>query len=406
MISIAEAQAHVRTHAHPLPAVVCPSTDILGTVLASPIVSSVDSPPHDKSLVDGYAVRAAEMGSPGVTLTVLEEVTAGMVPSQEVRPGTATRIMTGAPIPKGADCVIMVEETTTVGDSVTLQTASIQRGANIMPQATSIKAGTAVLEAGHRVRSVEMGLIAELGIPDVSIIPKPRVAVLATGNELVPVGHQIRAGQIRNSNGPMLSAMVAEYGALPNNLGIARDDQESLTSLIREGLSHDVLLLSGGVSAGVLDLVPATLERLGVKQVFHRVAIRPGKPVWFGVFEAGPTKSLVFGLPGNPVSSLVCFHVFVELALSRLAGGSDGGRPARMLPLATSHRAVSPRPTYHPARRHHVGDATAIEPLRWHGSADLATLSMANCFAFFDGSRQEYAEGELVSVHDFFLSFE
>ncbi len=387
----------------------------LGSILAADVASDIDSPPHDKSLVDGYAVRAADVGRTDVDLKVIEEVTAGATPTREVTAGTATRIMTGAPIPKGADAIIMVEQTERVAPVAVAEAAArqpavvrilaqrVQAGQHIMRRATSLRANEMVLARGTLVRPIEIGLLAEVGQAEVAVTPPPTVAVLSTGNELVMVGDVPAPGQIRNSNGPMLGALVDRAGGRPIDLGIGRDDQTSLTQLVSRGLESDVLVLSGGVSAGVLDLVPGVLASLGVEQVFHKVNLKPGKPVWFGVLpnSSGDHSScdkLIFGLPGNPVSSLVCFELFVRPAIARLAGKRADQLSTQQARLTSPHHHRGDRPTYFPARLSFVDGQQQVELLAWKGSADLRTLSSANCLAYFPQGERSYQTGDEVSV--------
>ena len=295
-----------------------PLGEAAGLVLAEDITSDVNSPPYDKALMDGYAVRSADREP---QRRVLEEIAAGDVPRFPLTPGTASRIMTGAPIPEGADAVVQVELTEMVGDSVVcIQNVDVAPGKNMLPLGTSLRVGDAVLKAGATLRAIEIAVLAEIGRGMVTAIPRPKLAVLPTGNELVPVGERPAAGQIRNSNGPMLLASATRAEADAVELGIARDNRHDLARWIEEGLSADILVLSGGVSAGKFDLVPQVLAELGVEQVFHKIALRPGKPLWFGVKEFKDRRALVFALPGNPVSSLVCFELFVRPAIEILAG--------------------------------------------------------------------------------------
>lgn len=372
----------------------------LGLVLAAEVTSDIDSPPHDKSLVDGYAVMAADVSSTPVELTVIEEVTAGATPMQAVTKGTATRIMTGAPIPDGADAIVMVEQTESVEGQATVRILEqqVHAGQHIMPRATSLRQGEAVLLQGVVVRPIEVGLLAEVGRPEVAVIPRPTVAVLSTGNELVGVGEMPGAGQIRNSNGPMLGALVQRAGGHHVDLGIGRDEQDSLTQLVARGLESDVLVLSGGVSAGVLDLVPGVLASLGVQQVFHKVDLKPGKPVWFGVLAGRDGDKLVFGLPGNPVSSLVCFELFVRPAVARLAGRRADRLAIQPAKLTGAHRHRGDRPTYFPARFCPVNGLAHVELLAWKGSADLRTLSSADCLAYFPKGERSYEAGDDIEV--------
>lgn len=377
------------------------AADALGSVLAANVTSDIDSPPHDKALMDGYAVVARDIVA-GVELSILEEVTAGDVPTMIVTPGTATRIMTGAPIPEGADAVVMIERTEIVGDNqstVRISADSAESGLNIMPRGQSVRTGDVVLRSGRLIRPIEMGVLAECGATEIVTYKRPSVATLSTGNELVSPEVRPQAGQIRNSNGPMLEALVQRTGSLAVNLGVGRDERTDLDRLVRRGLEEDVLVLSGGVSAGVLDLVPEILASNGVEQVFHKVFLKPGKPVWFGVKKDSQGDKLVFGLPGNPVSSLVCFELFVRPALASLAGLDFSIAERRTAHLATTHSRYSDRPTYFPARLFDHAGTLQVEPLAWKGSADLRTLADANCLALFPPSDTEFAAGDEIEVY-------
>src|SRR4051794_19376095 len=358
MLTIEEALKLVVENARPLSPRCLPLGEAAGLVLAEDITSEVNSPPYDKALMDGYAVRSADREP---QRRVLEEIAAGDVPRFPLTPGTASRIMTGAPMPDGADAVVQIELTEMVGDSVVqLQNVDIGPGKNMLPLGTSLRVGDAVLKKGATMRAIEIAVLAEIGRATVTAIPRPRLAVLPTGNELVPVGQRPATGQIRNSNGPMLLVSARHAEADVIELGIARDNRDELARSIEQGLLADILVLSGGVSAGKFDLVPQVLADLGVEQVFHKIALRPGKPLWFGVKEYNDRRALVFALPGNPVSSLVCFELFVRPAIEILAGRGftkwttiqgrlacayehAGGRAA-CLPARLSPAAQSPNP--------------------------------------------------------------
>ncbi|MCP4194054.1 MAG: molybdopterin molybdotransferase MoeA [Planctomycetaceae bacterium] len=371
-------------------------TDAIGNVLAEDIVSDTDSPPYDKALMDGYAVRSDDIVGNSVSLRVLEEVTAGNLPRHQIVPGTATRIMTGAPLPDGADAVVMVEQTVSLADQskVEICVDAIRPETAVMRQAACMRRGQAVVTRGCRLGGAEVGVLAEVGRDAVNVIRKPQVALVQTGDELVSAGQALLPGQIRNSNGPMLRALVEQAGARPDDCGIARDHKASLSAAVNQGLRSDLLILSGGVSAGVLDLVPEVLAQAGVKQVFHKVNIRPGKPIWFGVVEEADRNCLVFGLPGNPVSSLVCFSVFVAPAIAACAGHpfTDSGSKHR---LAQPFELRGARPAYWPAR---TQPDEAVMALDWQGSADLYTITQADCLLFFPQGNRRYAADEWVEV--------
>jgi molybdopterin molybdotransferase len=398
MLSVEEALELVARRAEPLAPQRVPLSDAAGLVLAEDIVSEADSPPYTKALMDGYAVRSEDRNA---ERRILEEVAAGAVPRHSVAPGTAVRIMTGGPIPEGADAVVPIEQTELL-DAATVRLTRVDAapGQNILPRGASMRAGDVVLQRGALLRPIEIAILAEIGHATVVVQPCPRVAVLPTGNEIVPVDQQPGPGQIRNSNGPMLLAAARQAGAEPTDLGIARDDRDGLKRAIASGLTSNVLVLSGGVSAGVFDLVPGVLEELGVEQVFHKIAMKPGKPLWFGVKRTGPNTALVFGLPGNPVSSLVCFELFVRPAISAMAGRGFEGLRTITAKLCHSFDQRGGRAAYLPARVIHLNTTHVpnVELLPWQGSADLATLARANGLARFSSEKQHFDAGSLIEV--------
>jgi molybdopterin molybdotransferase len=402
MLSVSQAQTLVLQHARPLPAATVPLTAAaLGLVLAEEVASDLDMPPYDKALMDGYAVRTADLPQGLAALTVVEEVTAGQTPIHPIGPGQATRIMTGAPLPTGADAVVMVERTRPLDDNrVLVEDRPVQPGQNILYRGREMRRGATVLRAGTVLRPQEFGLLSTVGRDAVQVYPAPEVAILATGDELVPAPQAPGPGQIRNSNGPMLLAQVCRAGGLPRDLGIARDRLDHLRPLVAEGLRSPVLVLSGGVSAGKLDLVPGVLQELGVQPHFHKVEMKPGKPVFFGT--RGST--LVFGLPGNPVSSLVCFELFVRPALRRLGNHGDPGPRLVQAVLAEDFAYRTDRPTYHPARLE-VASGGGESPARWQvravpwfGSPDLRGLLQANAFVFFPPGDHRHQAGQVCTV--------
>ena len=398
MISVDEALKHVLDHTFPLPVTSLELSAALGRTLAADVTSDIDSPPHDKSLVDGYALRTSDLGGANTQFKVLEEITAGEMPSCKVTSDSLTRIMTGAAIPEGADAVVMLEETeATDTGTVLVRRSAVPVGNNIMRRGTSLCRGDTVLEAGATIRPLEVGLLSEVGRSQVFVQEVPRVAVVATGNELVPSDHRPESGQIRNSNGPMLTALARSSGARAVDLGIGRDDRDILAQLVTEGLRSDVLILSGGVSAGVLDLVPGVLEAAGVEQVFHKVNLKPGKPLWFGVVSQ-EGQTLVFGLPGNPVSGFVCFELFVRPALDRLAGRTASTAGRRRFRLTCDHTHRGARPTYYPAVwEESVDDQPATaKPLAWRGSADLRSLTACNCLLVLPAGDYTLGAGQWV----------
>jgi molybdopterin molybdotransferase len=403
MIDVSQALTRVLDRAAPLPTTSVPLECAPGRVLAEGIASDIDSPPYDKSLLDGYAVIAADLAGGRLELEVVEEITAGDVPIRSLRSGQAARIMTGAPLPSGADTVVPVEytdlqrsESTAV---VQIRANSPRAGRNILRRGAVMRCGESTFQAGRVLTATDVGVLAEVGRNEVTIHRRPTVAVLSTGNELVPHDHVPSPGRIRNTNGPMLSALAAESGAEVTDMGIAPDDRQRLAQSVVRGLDADVLLLSGGVSVGVHDLVPGVLTGSGVESVFHKVRLRPGKPLWFGIGGRRDRRTLVFGLPGNPASSLVCFCLFARPALEALAGRRDTGLPVARATLAQPHQVRGDRPTYFPSQLRFGPRGYVVEPLTWRGSADLLTLAHADCLALFDTDKQCYEAGETVTVY-------
>jgi molybdopterin molybdotransferase len=409
MLTVDAALRLVSEHAKPLAPRRLPLGEAAGLVLAEDVTSEVNSPPYDKSLMDGYAVQSSDHQA---VRRILEEVAAGAVPRYSVTPGTTTRIMTGAPLPEGADAVVPFEKTELIdATSVRLQHVDPAPGQNILRLGASLRAGDVVLHDGTPLRPIEIAILAEIGHVVVSVCPRPRVAVLPTGNEIVPVSELPGPGQIRNSNGPMLLAAAARAGAEAIDLGIGRDDRAELQRLIDHGLAADVLVLSGGVSAGAFDLVPEVLAESGVEQVFHKVALRPGKPLWFGVKHFDQRRVLVFGLPGNPVSSFVCFELFVRPALSALAGRGFRGAAFASATLSHDFQYKESRESWLPGRLswpadnghwpqdvHQDGEPPSVEILPWQGSADMATLCRANALVRLPSETAWLAAGTAVHV--------
>jgi molybdopterin molybdotransferase len=395
MIGIDEALTLVLQHTSPLLAAKVTLREAVGTVLAEDLVSDLDVPPHDKAVVDGFAVRARDVLASETELAIVETVTAGQLPQHPLAPQTAVRIMTGAPLPMGADAVVMREHAEASDHQVRILKHPVHREQNVLRQGAITRRGETVLAAGHTIRPVEIGILAEMGKSSVWATPAPRVAILATGNELVPADCVPQAGQIRNSNGPMLCALCRAAGAHVSDLDIARDSAEDLSRRIAAGLNHDVLIVSGGVSAGDVDLVPNVLTSLDVRCVFHKVRVKPGKPIWFGT---APSGALVFGLPGNPVSSLVGFHLFVTPALAQMGNRSDWTRPELEGRLTTSFSHRGDRPTYHPARAQFSDRGmTRLQLVDWKGSADLRSLAGANCLVCFPAGDVDFAQDAVVT---------
>jgi molybdopterin molybdotransferase len=392
MIAVEDARRIVLEHCQVLPArTTTVDWDVLGCVLAEDVASDLDMPPFDKALMDGYAVRVADVTS-GTDLPVVGTVMAGQIPLP-LPPGSAIGIMTGAPIPAGADAVIRLEDATLLNDSrVCFARANPMPGQNILRQGAEMRCGEVVLRQGTRITPQVAGLLAAVGRSHVRIIPRPEVAILSTGDELVPPDEVPGPGQLRNSNGVMLACQARRAGAIPRLLGIAHDRRDELQRRIEDALRSDIVVLSGGVSMGKLDLVPDVLCNLGVVAHIHQVAMKPGKPFLFGTFE----RRLIFGLPGNPVSSYCCFELFVRPAIRSLSGHPIGGPTWDEAELAEDFQHRSDRPTFHPA----VRTGATVRPVAWLGSPDLRALAGSNALIQLPPGSHIFPAGSRLPVLD------
>lgn len=398
-LSVADALRQICEIVKPKPAEELRLVDALGAVLANDVLSLRDAPPFHKALMDGYAVRSGDLTGPGQTLTVLEEIKAGSLPTLFLEAGCASQIMTGAPLPDGADAVVKVEETSRTEQQVTLLGEPVKPGTNMLRQADILRQGDLALAAGTALTATRLAGIAEIGPATVTARTPCKMGVLATGDELVPIGASPAAGQIVNTNEILLTNRIVAAGHRATGLGIAADNLADIEGKLRIGLEYDLLLLTGGVSAGVYDLVPQALANLGVNRVFHKVEVKPGKPVWFGQHQR-PDGSIgyVFGLPGNPVSTLVCFELFVKTAANCLLGLPDP------LPKSVSGRLVNAganhgeRPTYLPAETTWLDDHYQVRLVKWQGSSDLQATLEANSMALLPKHAGNIPAGTAVEV--------
>jgi molybdopterin molybdotransferase len=395
MLSVAEAQRVILENAGALSPQMVPLVPAaLGLVLAEDVASDLDSPPHDKALMDGYAIRCVDLLEGRGELEVIEEVTAGKTPQRALGAGQATRIMTGAPLPDGADAVVQVERTKMVSSRVVIEDRPPRPEQNILRRGREMRCGEVVLRAGSVLRPQEFGVLATVGRTMAQVVPSPRVAILSTGDEVVEAGQTPGPGQIRNGNGPMLQAQTVRAGGAPHYLGIVRDQVDQLRAMIRQGLAADVLVLSGGVSAGKLDLVPDVLRELGVEARFHKVEMKPGKPLYFGRREG----TLVFGLPGNPVSSFVCFELFVRPALARMRGRKESEPRLVQSELSEDFPYRTDRVTYHPAMLTMEDRGWRVRMVPWFGSPDMLALTRANALAVLPVGDHRHRAGQCLDV--------
>ena len=366
--------------------------DALGLVVAQEVKTDRDYPPFNRSTRDGYAVRSGEVQR-GVQLKCVGEIKAGDTVTEPLTAGTCVQIMTGAAVPAGADAVVMIEYTQREGDFARFERAA-QSGQNIVPRGSEARGGQTILRPATRLGFAELALAAQVGATQLQCAKRPRVAILSTGDEVVLIDQQPGPFQIRNSNSVSLAAQVRIAGGEPVLLGNAADRVEDLGEKIERGLKEDALVLTGGVSMGKYDLVESVLKALGAEFFFDAVAIRPGKPAVFAICQGKP----VFGLPGNPVSTMVTFQLFVTPAIDLLSGAE-----AHPLPLVEAHLAqpLDEKPGlthFLPARIEWHGSEPQVSALKWQGSGDIAALAGANCFLVVPAEREKIATGERVSV--------
>jgi len=371
-----------------------PLADAQGRVLARPISSDVDWPPFDTSAMDGYALRFADLGAAGGSFAERASTTAaGDSPGLPLGAGEAVRVMTGAPLPDGADTVVPVEESLSAPGRVSFRIVP-KSGDHVRRRGESIVAGTALLPSGRRLDPAGIALAALAGAEPVFVHRRPRVVVAVTGNELVAAEKLPAAGQLRDSNGPMLLALCRARGVAASARLPVSDQEEAVRALFaKAGEQEDVLVTSGGVSAGDFDLLPEAAQRAGFEMLFHGVAMRPGKPVAFG--RRGTT--LWFGLPGNPVSSAVCFRLFVRRALDALEGDAAPGPTLLPARLARSLPVRGRRETYRDAVLDRSGPETHILPVDGRGSHDLAAHSRADALLRIPADTERLEEGDVVS---------
>jgi len=379
-VSVAE-RAHVRA--------------ALGRVLAADVVSPLDVPAHDNSAMDGYAVRYADLKDDGATLRVAGTAYAGVPYTGTIGPRECVRIMTGAVVPAGTDTIVMQEHVQAQGDQVAIGKGHRQ-GQNLRRAGEDLKAGQAALKRGQRLRPAELGLIASLGVAEVSVYRKLRVAFFSTGDELVSIGHPLAAGQIYDSNRYTLYGMLTRLGCEVVDMGVVRDDPELLEQAFREAAATaDVVITSGGVSVGEADFVKDLLNRLG-EVVFWKIAMKPGRPLAYGRIGSAH----FFGLPGNPVSVMVTFYEFVREALLKLAGLDPvPALPTFQVPCVSSLKKAPGRTEFQRGiLEQDAAGAWTVRVTGEQGSGILRSMSAANCFIVLPEAQGNVAAGTLVAV--------
>jgi len=369
----------------------CERVDIahaVNRILAEDVTSDTDMPPFNKSAMDGYACRREDLAN---ELTIIETIQAGASPRMAIESNQCAKIMTGAAVPQGADCVIMIEFT----ENPTLNTvrfAGGQTANNICLKGEDVKAGEVVLQKGSRIRPQHIAVLASVGCTQPVVSKRPRVAVLATGDELVQPASKPGPSQIRNSNGFQLVAQIESMGADARNYGIAKDTDKAIDKIFKEAVDQsDVVIVSGGVSVGDYDLVPGIFKQNNIDLLFEKIAMKPGKPTVFGVSE----KVYCFGVPGNPVSTFVLFELLVKPFLFKLMG-YDYTPPAIQIPLGESIRRMkTERQSWIPIT---ITDTGTLKPVEYHGSAHINALCIADGVISIDVGVAEIEKGTIVRV--------
>lgn len=375
MIPVEDARSRILGTFGRLPAEQIAISQAAGRVLAQDVISRITKPPHPVSAMDGYAVRAADVAEVPVTLQVVGEAPAGGAYNAALKPGEAVRIFTGGPVPEGADSIVIQENTERDGNSVTV-TVSVSQGRYVRRQGLDFSAGDAGPPAGRKLGPREIGLIAAMNVPWLKVTRKPRVAVLGTGDEIVMPGESLGPNQIISSNSLALAAIIADAGGEPLSLGIVRDDEEALRSIVEGAARSDLLVVTGGMSVGEHDLVRKVLAEEGLTLDFWKIAMRPGKPLAFGRLGDLP----VLGFPGNPVSTLVCGHLFLRPAIAAMLGEIGNELDEDVATLGADMGGNDERQDYVRARLERAGDGGfTATPFDRQDSSMLATLSQAGC---------------------------
>jgi molybdopterin molybdotransferase len=362
-------------------------------VLSDDVFADRNYPPFDRSTRDGYAVRSADAARPGAKLRLIGESRAGVPFDSGIGAAECVRILTGAAVPSGADAVVMQEYVHPDGELLTCEQVVVA-GQNVVPAGAEVRAGGVVLARGARLGYAELAMAAQVGRTTLRVNRRPEVAILSTGDEVVDVNRSPGPFQIRNSNSVSLAVQAALAGGEPILLGNAPDEIGELRACIERGLDSDMLVLSGGVSVGRYDFVEQVLRELGAEFHFDAVAIRPGKPAVFAWSGGKP----VFGLPGNPVSTMVTFELFVVPAIELLSGANPGPLPLFRARLAHAVGEKPPLAHFLPARVSWPGGEPQVETIPWQGSGDVGPLVRGNCFLVIRGERQQFGAGEWIDV--------
>ncbi|HEU4612091.1 MAG TPA: gephyrin-like molybdotransferase Glp [Kofleriaceae bacterium] len=389
MLSVEDASKAVAQRIAKLPIERVALRDARSRILAENIIATNFLPPFDNSAMDGFAARSSELPA---TLPIVAKVAAGQVLTDPVPPHVAIRIMTGAPIPQGLDTVVIQEDAKVDGSNVTLPASPV--GDNIRRAGEDIAAGDIAVRAGERLNAAELGLLAALGLTEVPVARAPRVALIATGDELVSAGQTLGPGQIIDSSAHTLAALIPGCGGTASYIGIAKDDPITMAALIASAMDHDVVITTGGVSVGDRDHVRAALKSAGVELELWKVAMKPGKPFSFGMNGNVP----VFGLPGNPVSTFVAFELFVRPALLAMQGATVTTRPRAPVHLVRGYRKQAGRTHFVRAKVVRNGEHLIAHPHPKQGSAMLSSLVGCNALVELPADATEILPNRVVNA--------
>ncbi|GJQ26296.1 MAG: molybdopterin molybdenumtransferase MoeA [Phycisphaerae bacterium] len=397
LTELADAWTVLAANAAPLPIESVSLDRAEGRVLAQAIPCKGDFPPFDKAMMDGFAVRSADCAAPNASLTLIGTAAAGHVDIAALRPGQAVRINTGAPMPSGADAVARIEDATVSQDGTRVSLAKpVRSGMHVSPRGSAQRAGDVAVAAPTRIGPAQVATIAAAGHTNATVFEQADVAIVSTGDELVPPGASTKPGQIVESNSILIAGLVRRFGATARPLGIVEDRPDALRERFAAALQSRVVITCGGMSMGTLDLVPQTLESLGVRWLFHGVNMRPAKPVAYG---RGPAGQHVFGLPGNPGSTFVAMHVLVRPlldALHGLGGGPPRWRAARLIEEIAPHK--DSRPAVLPGLMHDGDDGVMeVRLMAWGGSGDAIGLASAEALIFIPHPAEGLRAGEAVT---------
>ncbi len=397
MIEYEEALNMILKNAKRLPSEMVPIEESIGRVLDEDIFSQIEMPPFNKSAMDGYALRAEDIKNAPIALKCIGLIQAGDNFRKKIKKGQCVKIMTGAPLPDDTDSVVMVERTKSLGTKIEIL-ERINKGKNVCMQGEDMKINQKVLKKGDCISRSDLAIIAAAGKKIIKVIKKPSVAILNTGGEIIPVGNPLPKNKIYNSNGPMLCSLLNSDNIPLHFLGIVEDNVNELKKAIQKGLRSNILLISGGVSMGDYDLVPGTLKKLGVKEKFHNIRVKPGRPLYFGTRN----NRLVFGIPGNPISNFLAYYIFIRPAIYKMIGYDSYIPELKYGFIKSEYKQKTGRTHFVLA---HISKKTGqynIEPVKSHGSADISALSKANAFMVVDKEKSVLKKNSKVK----FLSWE